>query len=83
MLLERKKKEGERREKYLVVPLRGTGTHTHTTFQFWGQVESQILPPNFKLKVVWQERTMEKLLISPCSHSVLKSAGQTKGMHIS
>lgn len=64
MLLE-KKKEAERREKYLVVPLRVTDTHT--TFQFWGQVESEILPPNFKLKVVWQERTMEKLLISPRS----------------
>lgn len=65
MLLE-KKKEGGRRKKYLVVPLRDTCTHT--TFQFWGQVESEILPPNFKLKVVWQERTMEKLLISPRSH---------------
>lgn len=64
-VIREKKKEGERRKKYLVVPLRGTGTHT---VQFWGQVESEILPPNFKLKVVWQGRTMEKLLISPRSH---------------
>lgn len=62
-----KKKERERAgSNILVLPLKDT--HAHATIQFWGQVESEILPPNFRLKVVWQERTMENLLISPCSH---------------
>lgn len=66
MLLEKKKGGREKGE------ISGSSferhRHTHTAFQFWGQLESEILPPNFKLKVVWQERTMEKLLISPRSH---------------
>lgn len=60
---EKKGKREREGRNVLVLPLRGT----HATIQFWGQVESEILPPNFRLKVVWQERTMEKLLISLCS----------------
>lgn len=63
MLLEKKKGGREKEE------ISGSSferhRHTHCS---WGQVESEILPPNFKLKVVWQGRTMEKLLISPRSH---------------
>lgn len=67
MLLEREKKEREREGRnILVLPLRDT--HAHTLLFNFGVRLSQILPPNFRLKVVWQERTMEKLLISPCSH---------------
>lgn len=66
MLGEKKEREAVEGGNIPALPVRDA--LAHTTIQFWGQVESERLPPNFRLKAVWQERTMEKLLISPRSH---------------